>query len=1211
MSTSAVMEMPHTSLSRSSSHNSANSGSGSGNGSSSVCEKLFQRETAESPVLQPSIAVLQVLKQQPHSHQYPAQQQQPSSSEKDQFFSPRRKRMASMELVNSHHHHLNQSELTEPGNVSFQTVTSVGTAPPPSSSSSASSSIGMMTTNSASSVVTAVNDLSSDNSRLYVYGNAEALAMTQAHPSITQRQQYNHNTHNTSMTACNTSTSHVQQKLFLSPVRNTPARSRNNSVTASGQISNGCDVMTNAAALLASPAPSTGNNSASSTVYRPAALFSRTNDHLQAKKLGPTALAQQLGHNNTTHSSSGRNLARVRANIFGDENHGHDDSFVSSPRFQPRIRSHDEQDQGNEADLSTGGWATRIDDDYEESDSDMLDDDAEFLSRGGSNSFTHYGRVRGMEATRSSGQLDDSNCSDDVDDSVVSEHFDRLASESDSSMNHGNKKFPKHGHSSSLNNSANTSLLAMRIHSSRSRSRSHSSERASISDRSCRLSGLEHERDLPVPLSPVHSQTSVSGMSIQSQGSGFKTAVRRNSRPNVPQSQLPLQPPHTVMADSGHQQAFSDNFTRSCDLNATAREGRERDRDRHHHLEYDTMPCSPMKQPRRSETDFAGVTHQVLFPSSPSDALGVCTPVTEAGSPAVLDDRDIDYPEGGDDSMMVMNISHESIPNGNHRRRKSGSNHTHDVNRSLYSANSPVDQEMENYDAFAYNFISRPTPVHRLDLSSHTTTGVMTEGPDSVERPVSKVRRKSKIMDSPDGIHAVGDLSSTSLTTSTASVAAINGPPSASVTSTTSVTSLFGNSFDHGISHNNGPPSFVSDVSLTSSQGHNQHSLGSIVSTVSSQASNNKSNIARPLPDPAAFDNAVSTKVLNSSFEHHLSSPVCPATPSRTPAAWHGSSHTSNAAHHHLTDPSPSSASGIISVSSSSLMQLNESVNQNSDFFSMFIDNASADDGFLNTGNTLLLPPPRPPALTRQNSLHVNKLLVSAQGATPRGEVSFYRDFCIEGILGSGTFAEVYKVRSLSPFASSASHTLHEEENEDNDDHDDYGQAMAMSPATPVAHPFSSSSMSLSSAPQYFAVKRIKREFRSRKDRDWLLNEVLIMKQVNSSSSVPCPYVIPFIRAWQEDNHFFVQLGLAEKGTLKDLAHSFVTKKETFPTRTLWHVVHNIAAGLKHVHAANIVHLDIKPANILINSKGILQIGDFGMASTKGSRDDSHEGDTR
>jgi hypothetical protein len=940
-------------------------------------------------------------------------------NDQPQFFSPKRKRMASVELMQSSHHHLNQSDLTEPGNISFQTVTSLGTNQPSSSSISSLTGLMMMTSNSASTA----QDLSADQSRLYA--NAESLAMTQAHPSLANRH------HNNS----SSSSSHVQQTLFMSPVR-----------TGHGG--------------LALTSPMSSNNSMAASSCLPAALFSRTADRAHLKK--PSASLS-----GSTSRSTG--LSRVRANIFSKA----DDDDAVSPQ-----RAHDEDDDlENDADLSGfAGWA--------EKDDEMIgDSDGDFLSRPKLDRL----KPRRMASNRDEHDADE----DEIKDYPANEHIERLLSESDTSMerlqgmNHS-QQFPKQGIAS-----ANFSFF------SKSLSRSGSfSERGS-------------EKEPTAPLSPSHSSQSTLQ---QSQNSGFKTAVRRNSRSSVTMRDAQTQDKHAQADGSvSHHQWLTEhvsNFSRSCDLYAT----RVRETD-------DVVPCSPLKQPRRSVADFVGVSHQVLFP----DPMGACTPVTERGSPLVLDD-DIEYPGGADDSMMAMDTSYES--------KSSRGGHPH---------RQQPPSEWDHYSLFANEVINRPTQSYAYDY-----------GPDSVEKPAAKVRRKSKVIDSPDAItHTVSDMSSTSM------VGGYSG----------SAMALF-TSFDQS-AHTSGPPSFVSDNATTST--------------------NARSHVPRPLPDLAAFDNAVSTKV-NTSFEH-LMSPVCPPTPSRTPATWH----VSAAAHQHLVESSSSSSSS----SSGSAKSVSLSIQPTSNFFSTITESVTPVDDFLSTANSMHGPPPLPPALTRQNSLHQNKLLASAQAGTPRGEVNFYRDFTIEGSLGSGAFAEVYKVRANSPFVTTP--TVHEQ---DNEDQDEYSNEMAVSPGPQQ----SSSSTAELSAPRYYAVKKIKRQFRSHKDRDWLMSEVLVMKQVNSK---PCPFIVPFVRAWQEDNHFFVQLGLAEKGTLKDLAHSFVAKKETIPTRTLWHVIHDVAAGLKHIHASKFVHLDIKPANILINARGILQIGDFGMASAIGSKDDSHEGDTR
>ena len=201
-----------------------------------------------------------------------------------------------------------------------------------------------------------------------------------------------------------------------------------------------------------------------------------------------------------------------------------------------------------------------------------------------------------------------------------------------------------------------------------------------------------------------------------------------------------------------------------------------------------------------------------------------------------------------------------------------------------------------------------------------------------------------------------------------------------------------------------------------------------------------------------------------------------------------------------------------------------------------------------------------PIALARQNSLVTNKVLMSQSELPEDVELSFHRDFEDEGILGSGQFSTVFLGR-----AKDGSNRI-------------------------------------------CAIKKLNNQFRSRKERDFHLNEVRIMERIGKT---PCPYVIHFFTAWQEDGHLYVDIEFAANGTLRDLLLNFNFKKERFVDGTIWCVLHDVAAGLKHIHSCGYVHLDIKPANILIGEGGILKIGDFGNAVEIGEDRDGSEGDTR
>ena len=103
---------------------------------------------------------------------------------------------------------------------------------------------------------------------------------------------------------------------------------------------------------------------------------------------------------------------------------------------------------------------------------------------------------------------------------------------------------------------------------------------------------------------------------------------------------------------------------------------------------------------------------------------------------------------------------------------------------------------------------------------------------------------------------------------------------------------------------------------------------------------------------------------------------------------------------------------------------------------------------------------------------------------------------------------------------------------------------------------------------------------------DEFLKEARLQVQINHTNLVQVHSVEQF------DGRWAIVMEYLDGGSLKDrLSHS-----HTIPLQDALHYASCIASGLMAAHAKNILHHDIKPANILFDSHGIPKVADFGIA---------------
>lgn len=143
----------------------------------------------------------------------------------------------------------------------------------------------------------------------------------------------------------------------------------------------------------------------------------------------------------------------------------------------------------------------------------------------------------------------------------------------------------------------------------------------------------------------------------------------------------------------------------------------------------------------------------------------------------------------------------------------------------------------------------------------------------------------------------------------------------------------------------------------------------------------------------------------------------------------------------------------------------------------------------------------------------------------------------------------------------------------------------------PVQSRFAPTQQSTRTAGNVWAVKKSRKPYIGNKDRQRKMREVQILKLLQGHE-----HLIHYVDDWEAKNHLYIQTEFCENGNLKD----FLTQtgfKGRLDDFRIWKILLELAQGVKSIHDAGFIHLDLKPANVFIDWEGVLKIGDFGLAS--------------
>ena len=132
------------------------------------------------------------------------------------------------------------------------------------------------------------------------------------------------------------------------------------------------------------------------------------------------------------------------------------------------------------------------------------------------------------------------------------------------------------------------------------------------------------------------------------------------------------------------------------------------------------------------------------------------------------------------------------------------------------------------------------------------------------------------------------------------------------------------------------------------------------------------------------------------------------------------------------------------------------------------------------------------------------------------------------------------------------------------------------------------------------AIKIIDKKRLKVDDLELVEREIAIMKSINH------PNTISFVDHFENSEYFFIVMEYVNE-SLND----YIKTRNKLTEHSYAKIIYQVASGLKYLHEFGIIHRDIKPDNILMDSSDVevkAKIADFGLSKILSPRENTSEG---
>ncbi|HEU5199099.1 MAG TPA: serine/threonine-protein kinase [Ktedonobacterales bacterium] len=104
------------------------------------------------------------------------------------------------------------------------------------------------------------------------------------------------------------------------------------------------------------------------------------------------------------------------------------------------------------------------------------------------------------------------------------------------------------------------------------------------------------------------------------------------------------------------------------------------------------------------------------------------------------------------------------------------------------------------------------------------------------------------------------------------------------------------------------------------------------------------------------------------------------------------------------------------------------------------------------------------------------------------------------------------------------------------------------------------------------------------------------LREAQTQSSLNHAHIVPVNDYGFDQNWAYLAMPLIEGGTLHGVLNEVAKQGQWLSLDQIYYYLKQVCAALDYAHTQNIIHLDIKPENLLIRWDGYLLLADFGLA---------------